>query len=100
MRLAKRLRQRRDQRIRRRLCVAHEVTKQLAADELGAGGLLEQNTRDVIPVPCAAVLQDGLDPVVMLARHLLELVADNEPAGERPRGLLDVFLACNGRGPA
>ena len=44
------------------------------------------------PVPLAAVLQDGLDPVVMLARHLLELVADNEPAGERPRGLLDVFF--------
>ena len=42
--------------------------------------------------PITALLQDGLDPVIVLARDLLELVANNEPAGKRPRRFLDVLL--------
>ena len=93
MRITKCLCQGRDQRVGRRLRLADQLAKQLAADELGARGLLEQNARNVIAVPFSAAVENRLRLVVVLARHLLKLVADHEPSGEGPRGLPDILLA-------
>ena len=91
-RRAERLGQRGDQLGRDRVDLGDEGPDELGAEELGAGGLLEQDRRDVVAVEPAGVAQDRFLAVVVLCGDLAKPTALDEPAGEGAGGLLDVAL--------
>ena len=88
--LAKPLRQLLDQ-LRRRV-FPHEIPVDLGRNELGGGGLLQQDVDNGDAVQGSGLPQNGFGRLIMIGGVHDEFHVEIVPAGERPCGLADVFL--------
>src|SRR4030095_11515503 len=72
--------------------LAHEEAVELTDNEGGAGGVLEEQIDDVLPVERARAAENGLRLVIVQRGAFDELVVLESPAGEGACRLLDVVL--------